>query len=96
MSIEPRFAPGARVRVADRQPFGHCRTPFYLRGHRGVVESYAGRFHDPSQLAQHRPGLPKLILYRVCFAHIDSDGAETHDEIMADIYENWLESEAAA
>jgi nitrile hydratase subunit beta len=96
MSIEPRFSPGAPVRVANRQPNGHCRTPFYLRGHRGVVLAYAGRFHDPTQLAQHRPGLPKLILYRVRFAHLGPDGRETQDEIEADIYEDWLESEAAA
>lgn len=96
MSIEPRFSPGARVRVRNRQPSGHCRTPFYLRGHRGVVVECAGRFHDPAQLAQHRPGLPKLTLYRIRFAHLGADGRETQDEIEADIYEDWLESETAA
>jgi nitrile hydratase len=94
MGIEPRFTPGTPVRVANRQPRGHCRTPFYLRGHRGVVESYAGHFHDPTQLAQHRPGLPKLFLYRVRFPHLGPDGQPTRDEIEADIYEDWLESEA--
>jgi len=92
MGIEPRFEPGACVRVADRQPQGHCRTPFYLRGRNGEVISLAGRFHDPAQLAQHRPGLPKLTLYRVRFAHIGLDGRTTQNEIMADIYEDWLES----
>lgn len=93
---EPRFAPGTAVRVANRQPSGHCRTPFYLRGHRGVVTEYAGHFHDPTLLAQHRPGLPKLFLYRVRFPHLGPDGRPTQDEIEADIYEDWLESEATA
>jgi len=96
MPHEPRYAPGTPVRVADRPVTGHCRTPYYLRGQRGVVLEYAGCFHDPSQLAQHRPGLPKLFLYRVRFPHLTPDGQPTRDEIEADIYEDWLESEAAA
>lgn len=96
MPPEPRFAPGTPVRVADRPVRGHCRTPFYLRGHRGVVLEYAGRFHDPARLAQHRPGLPKLFLYRIRFPHLAPDGRPTQDEIEADIYEDWLESEATA
>jgi nitrile hydratase len=96
MATEPRFAPGARVRVAERQPRGHCRTPFYLSRRAGVVVSYAGRFRDPEQMAQHRPGLPMLRLYRVSFPHIGADGRPTQDEIMADLYEDWLEPESEA
>lgn len=34
---EPRFAVGDRVRVRDRHPSGHTRTPRYVRGKRGAV-----------------------------------------------------------
>ena len=88
--------PGTPVRVADREAFGHCRTPFYLRGRRGVVTECAGRFRNPEQLAYHRPGLPALPLYRVPFPFVTPDGVETADEIVADIYGHWLETEQAA
>ena len=45
MSI--RFRPGDQVRVRKAHPPGHVRTPFYIRGHDGVVESVAGDFADP-------------------------------------------------
>jgi nitrile hydratase subunit beta len=81
-----RFAPGHRVRVRTAFPTTHCRTPFYLRGREGEVLSFAGRFHDPEKLAYHKPGLPERALYRVRFAH-----AASADEIVADLYEHWLE-----
>jgi nitrile hydratase len=90
------IAPGTRVRVADRPATGHCRTPFYLRGRSGIVDEVAGRFRNPEHLAYNRPGLPALTLYRVRFAHLGPDGAETPDEIVADIYAHWLELEEAA
>ncbi|MFN6953464.1 MAG: SH3-like domain-containing protein [Acetobacteraceae bacterium] len=93
---EQVLAPGTAVRVADRPAFGHCRTPFYLRGRRGVVTEFAGRFRNPEQLAYHRPGLPALPLYRVRFPYVAPDGTETTDEIVADIYGHWLEAEQLA
>lgn len=90
------LAPGTSVRVADRPASGHCRTPFYLRGRRGVVTAFAGRFRNPEQLAYHRPGLPTLALYRVRFSCTEPDGTGTADEIVADIYGHWLETEKGA
>jgi len=88
--------PGTPVRVADRPAAGHCRTPFHLRGRRGVVTVCAGRFRNPEQLAYHRPGLPALPLYRVPFPFVTPDGVETADEIIADLYAHWLETEEPA
>ena len=96
--LPPRFAPGARVRVADRPAQGHCRTPFYLRGQPGTVLAHAGAWRDPERLAYHKPGLPALHLYRVRFdaavLRPARDGATAwgaQDVLLADIYENWLE-----
>jgi nitrile hydratase len=91
----PRFAPGDRVRVADRIAIGHCRTPWYLRGKRGEVASIHGTYRDPERLAYHQPGLPAQVLYKVRFKQREIwdryEGPQT-DQLEADIYEYWLES----
>ena len=88
------YAPGDTVRVAARPVIGHCRTPWYLRGKRGVVAQLQGRFRNPERLAYNKPGLPALTLYKVRFRQCDlwehysgPDG----DNLEVDIYENWLE-----
>ncbi len=93
---EPAFGPGAQVRVRTMRPTGHCRTPFYLRGRSGVVVGFVGRYHDPEKLAYHRPGLPLRALYRVRFDHLDPEGRPSADEIVADIYEHWLDADPEA
>lgn len=93
---DPEFHPGDRVRVRTGRPTIHCRAPFYLRGRSGVVTEFAGRWHDPEKLAYHRPGLPARALYRVRFDHLGPDGRPSGDEIMADIYEHWLDADPEA
>lgn len=88
---DPNLTQGTRVRVRIGYPTTHCRTPFFLRGATGVVESFVGVFHDPEKLAYHKPGLPGRALYRVRFDHRGPDGVPTGDEVVADIYEHWLE-----
>jgi len=89
-----RFAPGERVRVRAAEPPGHVRTPHYTRGHLGVIESRAGSFANPEELAYGRSGEPSVPLYRVRFEQKqlwpDYAGAP-HDNIVVDIYEHWLE-----
>ena len=65
--LEPLFRAGDRVRVRKAAPLGHVRTPFYIRGHAGVVERICGAFPNPEELAQQRDGLPAQPLYRVRF-----------------------------
>jgi hypothetical protein len=90
---EPRFAPGDRVRIAERPVSGHCRTPFYLRGRPAVVVALHGTFRDPERLAYHRSGLPAQPLYKVRVAQSDLSPAfaAPGDSLEADIYEHWLE-----
>lgn len=92
-----RFAIGDRVRVRFAEVSGHCRTPYYLRGKRGVVAQFRGEFRNPEELAYHRPGLPVQPLYQVEFAFGEVWGANKRDSrlsIAADIYQHWLEPDA--
>jgi|SRR5690349_5604870 nitrile hydratase subunit beta len=88
-----RFQPGDPVQVVLRPVLGHCRTPWYVRGKRGVVQSVHGSFRDPERLAYHRPGLPAQVLYKVRFRQRDIwDGytGSAGDQLEVDIYEHWL------
>lgn len=88
------FKQGQTVEVASRQSLGHCRTPFYLRGHRGVVIGLAGTYSDPERLAYHKPGLPRRNLYRVRFTQSglwENYHGPPADCLDADIFEHWLE-----
>ena len=88
------FSPGTRVRVREDFPFGHIRTPVYVRGKEGVVMRRFGSFPNPETLAIGRDGLPKKALYEVRFRQADLwpdyQGAVC-DTLDADIYEHWLE-----
>ena len=92
--MSDRFAPGARVHVRRIHPPGHVRTPHYLRGRAGVVETVAGHYANPEELAYGRAGLPRAALYRVRFEQAalwpDYAGAAA-DSLVADVYEHWLE-----
>jgi nitrile hydratase len=89
------FGIGQPVLVRANFPPGHVRTPHYLRGRRGVIESIAGHFANPEELAYGRDGLPRRALYRVRFAQRelwpDYAGAAA-DTAVVDIYEHWLEA----
>lgn len=90
-----RFAAGDRVAVRDIYPLGHVRTPFYIRGKRGVVERLCGLYGNPEELAYARPGVPKQPLYRVRFLQRDiwpayRGGAD--DTVDVEIYQHWLET----
>ena len=91
--VASRFKPGDAVLVDDRPVLGHCRTPWYLRGRRGVVAEVQGMFRDPERLAYHRPGWPAQMFYKVRFRQSDLwpgyKGA-VGDQLDADLAENWL------
>jgi hypothetical protein len=93
-ALAPLFAPGDRVRVRRADPPGHLRTPWYIRGHVGIVERFCGTFANPEELAYHRPGLPAQPLYRVRFQQRavwpEYDGGPD-DTLDIEIYQHWLE-----
>ena len=89
-----KFAPGDRVRVHERYPPGHVRTPWYCRGQIGVIERICGRFRNPEQLAYGNRDAAHEMLYRVGFASPslwpDYGGSE-RDRVEIEIYEHWLD-----
>jgi len=92
----PRFEPGDRVRVLSEERPGHVRTPGYVRGKAGRVESVLGEFRNPESLAYGDSGLPQRPLYKVSFRQLDLwEGypGPAEDELYMDIYEQWLERE---
>lgn len=95
-----RFPVGTAVQVREAFPPGHVRTPFFIRGKRGVVDSVAGTFPNPEELAYGRPGLPPQPLYRVRFRQADlwpNYRGARNDTAVVDIFEHWLDrSEQAA
>ena len=89
-----RFRPGDLVKVRAANPPGHVRTPYYIRGHTGLVERVCGSYPNPEELAYARPGLPAQPLYRVRFLQREvwpdhTGGPE--DTIDVEIYQHWLE-----
>jgi nitrile hydratase subunit beta len=90
----PRFETGEHVQVRSAHPPGHLRTPFYVRGHRGVVERLCGLYPNPEELAYARSGLPAEPLYRVRFRQRelwpDYRGSPS-DTVDVEIYQHWLE-----
>ena len=91
---ERRFNVGDRVVVRRAYPPGHRRTPWYIRGKRGVIERVCGAFANPEELAYGFSGEPKRVLYRVRFMQKDVwpryDGPE-NDWLEMELYEHWLE-----
>ena len=91
---EPRFAPGARVKVRRMAPPGHLRTPWYIRGRTGEIERLCGAFANPEELAYNRPGTPRQPLYRVRFRQRElwpDYRGPAQDTIEIEIYQHWLE-----
>ena len=92
--VEPRYKPGDRVKVRKAYPLGHIRTPFYIRGHGGVIERLCGTFGIPEELAQQRSGEPKQPLYRVRFLQKDvwpDYKGNATDALEVEIFQHWLE-----
>jgi nitrile hydratase len=96
MSTAPaaRFRAGDRVKVRWADVPGHVRTPWYIRGHDGIVERVCGSYPNPEELAYARSGLPAQPLYRVRFMQrtVWPDYAgSANDTVDIELYQHWLE-----
>lgn len=92
--MTPEYSPSQRVRVVQRRSVGHIRTPRYLKGRCGRILDVAGAYPDPANLAESGLGLPYRMLYRVVFDMKDvwdDYAGDPSDELVADIYDVWLE-----
>jgi nitrile hydratase len=93
--MNPHFTPGDKVKVRFAEVATHCRTPYYLRGKRGVVARVFGAFPDPEQMAYHRLGIPYQPLYQIAFDFAEVWGHhEKKTVITADIFQHWLERDS--
>ncbi len=98
-AMPPRFVEGDTVRVLSLFPEkGHYRTPYYLRGKSGRVIRYFGLFYDPTGLAQGEAAPQICGLYQILFKHPEVWNTDTgclspHTNIVADLYDNWLETQ---
>jgi len=92
--MDARFKPGDSVRIRVDDPPRHIRTPAYIQGKIGRVETVQGAFYDPESLAYGGEGLPKQFLYLVRFDERSvwvRYGGDPQDQLLIDIYEHWLE-----
>ena len=92
--VNARFALGARVRIADRDPPQHNRTPTYVRGRVGEVIRLCGEWGQPEGLAYGGDGKPDQTLYRVRLrqAELWPDYAGNPNDLLeVEIFEHWLE-----
>ncbi len=98
------FAIGDAVIVRAEHPLqpqpAHIRTPWYLRGKRGVIERRFGDYRNPEQLAVGQYDKPPVTLYWVRFTMDDVWGGEgtygPDDNLVVEIYEHWLEPDTGA
>ena len=91
--MTPRFKVGDRVRVMSEVPSGTNRTPFFIRGRKGVIAFSHGLAGNPRALSYGGTGEPNLPLYGVSFhmAHLyDEDPAFVGDRVVVDVWEDWL------
>ena len=88
-----KFKIGDIVKVRIDSPLGHYRTPVYVQGSTGVIESVCGSFKNPEKLAYGYDGYPLETLYTVKFMQIDlwpDYTGNIADKLLIDIYEHWL------
>ena len=94
-ACDRQFHPGDRVKVRHLGKAGHVRIPFYVRGKRGEIVNFCGRYLNPEDLAVGNTSGPAIDLYRVKFAlrdlWLDKEIPE-HDYLVIEIYDHWLSS----
>lgn len=95
MAANAKFRPGDQVRIRVGTPPTHFRTPEYIQGKQGRVDTLWGAFPNPESLAYGGDGMPAQPLYLVEFSQMDLwtnyKGAAS-DKLLIDVYEHWLES----
>ena len=90
-----KYKIGDQVRIRVGVPTTHFRTPEYIQGKHGRIDTLWGAYPNPESLAYVGDGLPAQPLYLVEFAHTALWRAykcAANDKLLLDSYENWLEN----
>ena len=85
---------GDRVVVKAKNPGGSTRTPFFIRGKKGVIVLSHGFAANPRDLSYGSRNPPMMHLYSVSFhmAHLyDEDPDVVHDRVIVDVWDDWLD-----
>lgn len=89
------FREGQNVRITEKFPIGHYRTPTYVRGKQGTIVKILGRYINPEKEAFGKNAGDKIWYYMVSFLQkelwADYKGQDT-DVLDIEIFENWLET----
>ena len=92
-AMDTKFKINDEITVDSRSSTGHCRTPAYIRGKKGVIERICGRYPNPEEIALCKKD-PKIVtLYRCRFKQMDvwdNYSGKDSDTIELEIYEHWL------
>ena len=90
----PAFLVNDLVKIKNKTPVGHYRTPFYVRGKTGRIERILDEFINPEEEAYGKNVGSKVRLYRISFAQQELwpeyQGASI-DQLQIEISEHWLE-----
>ncbi len=89
------FAVNDSVRIKNKTPVGHYRTPFYVRNKTGRIERILDEFINPEEEAYGKNSGSKVRLYRVSFAQQElwpEYRGASNDKLQIEISEHWLES----
>jgi len=88
------FKIGERIRITEKFPIGHYRTPTYIRGKQGTIVKNLGKYINPEREAFGKNSGDKLWYYLISFLQKDLwedyEGKET-DTLEIEVFENWLE-----
>lgn len=91
--MSQRFDTGHKVEVLALEKTGHVRIPFYIRGQKGTVVQFCGRYLNPEDLAVGNTAGPGIDLYRVEFEQQqlwETPGHPAQDRLVIEIYDHWL------
>ena len=89
----PRFAPGDRVRIDDRDEALHHRTPAYVKGRTGVVTRVCLDQPRPEDAAYATLDGPRVVVYRVRLNQgelWDGYGGSADDSLDIEMHDHWL------
>ena len=91
----PVFLVNDLVKIKNKTPVGHYRTPFYVRNKTGRIERILDEFINPEEEAYGKNSGSKVRLYRVSFAQQElwpEYRGASNDKLQIEISEHWLES----